>query len=90
MGLRAFGQFNEKQYKIFGNISSLYIDVIATVLKEVLEKSGFNIRRIASDFKEIGLIECSDGIRTQFVTTLEGKSVRVYRFIVEKYDTLYN
>ncbi len=81
---------NEKQYKIFGNISPSYIDIISPVLKEVLEKAGFNMRRIASDFKDIGLIECSDRIRTQFVTTLEGKSVRVYRFIVAKYDTLYN
>lgn len=80
----------ERQYTIYGNITPVYIDIIAPVLKEMLEKAGFNMRRVASDFKEIGLLECSDGIRTQYVTTLENKTVRVYRFVVAKYDTLYN
>jgi len=82
---------NERQYTIFGNITSTYIDVISTELKTVLEKAGFNMRRVASDFKEIGLLESDqNGSQTQKVIKLEGKTVRVYRFVLPKYDELYN
>jgi uncharacterized protein (DUF927 family) len=68
-----------KQYKIIGNITVDHVDIISSVLSEVVKKAGLNLRRLISDFKDMGLLE-TDSNKNQKTIRLEGNSVKVYRF----------
>ena len=39
-------------YDLYGNSTSEYIDVFPTVLKDVLEKAGFNYKRVMKDWED--------------------------------------
>lgn len=74
------------KYKIFGNITPQYYDILPTELRNELERAKFSLERLVADFKDAGLLECDKG-KSQKTVKLEGEPTKVYRFRRETIDT---
>ncbi|MDF1527393.1 MAG: DUF927 domain-containing protein [bacterium] len=70
-------------YDIYGNVTDTYIDIFPNMLKEVLERGGFNYRRVIKDWVDEKIIiqyEDKNGKKfTNYVVKYYNKTKKVIR-----------
>lgn len=66
------------KYKIYGNITNEYYDILPSELKTELERAKFSLERLMADFKNNEWLETDKG-KNQKTTRFEGNPTKVYR-----------
>lgn len=80
-------QGDKTPYDLYGNIFDDYIDIYPSVLKDVLEKAGFNYNRVMKDWQDNNILElytdCNNVQYSSYTVKFFGKAKKVKRIVVQ-------